>query len=197
MKSKTIIAFLGIASAAAAFPAAAQMSMSSAYLGGGIGQSKFKDACIDPAGAGPSSCDDKDAAWKLFGGYRFSRNFAAELGYSDLGRAKASSVAGDTEAKGAAWELSGIGSIPFDAFSVFGRLGAYRGQSELSGLASGDKVTWNATYGAGVQYDFNRALGVRGEWQRYASLKLRDAATGAETEPDVDVLGVSLLYRFQ
>ena len=52
-------------------------------------------------------------------------------------------------------------------------------------------------YGVGVQYDFNRALGVRGEWQRYASLKLRDAATGAETEPDVDVLGVSLLYRFQ
>ena len=197
MKTKAVIAFLGIASAAAAFPAAAQMSMSAAYLGGGIGQSKFKDSCSNLGSPG-GSCDDKDTAWKLFGGYQFNRNFAAELGYSDLGKAKADDGAGATvEAKSWATDLSAIGSIPFDAFSIFGRLGGYYGKTDLTGFASGSKSTSNLTYGAGAQYDFSKSLGVRGEWQRYNKMKARDDASGTEAESNVDVLGVSLLYRFQ
>jgi len=196
MKKQAVIAFIGMASAAAAFPAAAQMSMSSVYLGGGIGQSKFKDTCSDIGGNG-ATCDDKDTAWKLFGGYQLNRNFAAELGWSELGKAKASSAAGDIEAKASALELSAIGAIPFDAFSVYGRLGAYYGKTELTGLAMGDKKTTNATYGVGVQYDFNRNLGLRGEWQRYAKMKAHDDLSGGDADSDVDVLGVSVLYRFQ
>jgi hypothetical protein len=48
-----------------------------------------------------------------------------------------------------------------------------------------------------VQYDFNRNLGLRGEWQRYAKMKAHDDLSGGDAESDVDVLGVSVLYRFQ
>ena len=167
MKSRLVIASLGAAAAFVALPAAAQMSKSSAYLGGGIGQSKFKDTCADLSSPG-GTCDDKDTAWKLFGGYQLNRNFAAELGYSDLGKAKASDAAGDgVEAKSWATELSAIGSFPIEAFSIFGRLGGYYGKTDLSGLASGSKSTTNVTYGAGVQYDFTKQVAMRLQYDRY------------------------------
>src|SRR5205807_8377335 len=59
------------------------------YLGGNICQSKLKDGCSGLGGSG-ISCDDKDTAFKILGGYNINRNFAAELGYTDLGKAKAS-----------------------------------------------------------------------------------------------------------
>src|SRR5205809_6009795 len=86
---------------------------------------------------------------------------------------------------------------PANQFSVFGRLGFYRSETKLGGLGSGKKNTTDVTYGGGVQYDFSRNLGVRGEWQRYSKVKARKDATGAEGDCDVDVLGVSLIYRFQ
>jgi hypothetical protein len=44
----------------------------------------------------------------------------------------------------------------------------------------------------GLQYDFTRAVGVRGEWQRYNKM-----GGGAVPETDVDVLNVGVVYRFQ
>jgi OmpA-OmpF porin, OOP family len=166
------------------------------YIGGGIGQSKAKDGCTGVGGPGVS-CDDKDTALKFFGGYQVNRNFAAELGYSDLGKVKASGPGGSVDIKSNAWDLTAIGAFPLaNQFSIFGRLGFYRSETKLSGLASGKKDTTDLTYGLGVQYDFARDFGVRGEWQRYRGIKARNDATGAEGKSDVDVLGVSLIYRF-
>ena len=47
-------------------------------------------------------------------------------------------------------------------------------------------------YGLGVQYDFTDKFGLRGEWMRYSNVG--DSDTTGQT--DVDVMGVSLLYRF-
>jgi OOP family OmpA-OmpF porin len=196
MKAKAVIAVLGLAGAALALPAAAQVNWSSAYIGGGIGQSKFKDGCTG-VGAG-FTCDDTDTAFKIFGGYQFNRYIAAELGYTDLGKAKASGSGINIEAKGSAWEASAVGSYPvMDQLLLLGRLGAYYGEGKLSGAASGSKKTTNLTLGLGVEYDFTKNLGLRGEWQRYSKLKTHNDATGLEGESDVDVFGVSVLYRFQ
>ena len=79
------------------------------------------------------SCDDKDTAWKVFGGYQFTPNFAAEIGYSKLGKFKASGtdpVTGifqNDDTKVTAWEISALGAWPImNQLSVFGRLGLYR-----------------------------------------------------------------------
>src|SRR5262245_33699288 len=51
------------------------------YIGATIGQSDFSD--VDCSGA---SCDTKDTAFRVLGGYQINRNFAAEVGYHDLGK---------------------------------------------------------------------------------------------------------------
>src|SRR5712671_7092564 len=91
-KSKTILATVGFA-AAAAFAGAAlaqdKTQETGAYAGLSIGQAKGKDSCSAFAGSG-ISCDDKDTAWKIFGGYQFMRYLAAEVAYADFGKVKAS-----------------------------------------------------------------------------------------------------------
>jgi OOP family OmpA-OmpF porin len=177
IKALLAVAALGFAGAAAA----QQPSLSSVYVGGTIGQAEYKDGCNNLAG-----CDEKDTAWRILGGYQFNRHFAAELGYHDLG--EASAPAGATE--GSAWELVGIGALPIvDKLSVYGKLGVYRGELESP---AGKETNSDLTYGAGLQYDFLKNVGLRGEWQRYSKM-----GGGNLVETDVDVLSVGVVYRFQ
>ena len=66
------------------------------YVGGSLGRSEMKDSCKDVT----ISCDKTDKAWKIFGGYQFTRRLAAELGYTDLGETKASGVQGGVAVNG-------------------------------------------------------------------------------------------------
>ncbi|TMH91243.1 MAG: hypothetical protein E6H44_06340 [Betaproteobacteria bacterium] len=164
------------------------------YLGGNIGQSKVKDGCSGLGGTG-ISCDDKDTAFKILGGYNINRNFAAELGYTDFGKAKASGLGLTDEFKATAWELSGIGSYPVaNQFSVFGRLGLYFADAkENTNFVGNFKHTNNdLTYGFGVRYDFSREVGVRGEWQRYSKVGGGDIG-----KSDVDVISVGVVWNFR
>jgi OOP family OmpA-OmpF porin len=157
-------------------------ALSSAYIGGDIGQAKYRDGCNLTA-----NCDDNDTTWGLFAGYQFNRNFAAEAGYHDLGSIRAPGAGID----GRAIEFVGVGSLPLtNTFSAYAKLGAYRG--ELKGLNRSEENT-DVTYGLGLQYDLTRNVGLRGEWQRYP--KMGGGSFGAET--DVDVLRVGALWRFQ
>jgi len=164
------------------------------YVGITLGQSDFKN--IDCSGF---SCDKKDTAVRILGGYQINRNFAAELGYHDLGKLTASAPGASVEVKANAWELVGIGAWPVaNQFSVYGKLGIYRGQARasasLTGLGSGSRMEPNTdlTYGLGVQYDLNRELGIRVEWQRYD--KLGGDSIGGSF--NVDVLSVGAVWRF-
>ena len=132
----------GVIASAVALPAAAQF-----YVGGGFGQSKAKDWC---ANAGGISCDDRDTAWKAFGGYQFNRNFAAELGYTNLGEFKASAGGLTDNAKVNAWELSALAAWPFmNQFAVYGRLGAYRAnvKEETNFVGNFEHSNTDLTYG--------------------------------------------------
>ena len=175
----TMIAGLLAGSTAVIAPAAfAQPQMPGWYVGGSLGQSDFKEL------------DDEDTAWKIFGGYEINRNFAVELGYTNLG--EVSRPGASVEAT--AWELVGVGSFPVaDRFSIYGKLGGYRAETEarLLGL-SRDESNNGITYGVGAQYDFTRTVGVRAEWQRYADVG--DDNVGGEG--DIDVLSVGLRVKF-
>jgi OmpA-OmpF porin, OOP family len=170
---QSIKAFLAVSALFFAGAAAAQQpSLGSVYIGGTIGQAEYKDA----------TGDDKDTAWRILGGYQFNRHFAAELGYHDLGEASAF--------EGNAIEVVGIGAFPIvDKLSVYGKLGIYRGELEAPGAK---ETNSDLTYGVGLQYDFLKNVGVRGEWQRYSKM-----GGGNLVETDVDVMSVGLIYRFQ
>ena len=196
MKMKATVAILGVAAAAFALPAAAQMRMpdiSSAYVGGSLGQSKIPVEC------GVSGCgtDDKDTAFRIFGGYQINRNFAAELCYTNLGKAKATLGASSASIDATAWDLSAIGAWPLpNQFSIFGRLGAYHGELKQSGsgiFGNGKATNTGLTFGFGGQYDFNRNLGLRLEWQRFNKMGGGDF----DSKTDVDNLSIGALWRFQ
>jgi OmpA-OmpF porin, OOP family len=168
------------------------------YVGATFGQSKFKQFCSDTAGPG-ADCDDKDKAIRILGGYQLNRVLAAEVGYSQLGKAKASVPGASVENKASVWELDGIAALPIgSAFSIYGKGGVYHGETKatFSSTAFGsneNKVSNTAfTYGAGVRFDFMRNLALRAEYQRYQGLGDNDS-TG---QTDIEVLSLGVLWKF-
>ena len=192
-----------LAASALAFSPLSQAQMTGQwYAGVGVGQSKAKDACTDAASVGITSCDDSDTAARIFGGYKFNKNFAAEVGYADLGKGKASGVVlslpASAEWKATAWDFVAVGILPINQqFSILGKLGITSWSVDLnvnaSGLSGSESASGtDTTYGVGVQYDFSNQFGLRAEWQQYSSLG-DDNTTG---KSDVDVMSVSALIRF-
>jgi len=172
MKSRHWIAAAIGAAALVGTPAMAQTQTDerAIYLGGGLGLN-----------------DDEESAWRLFGGYRASRNFAAELGYIDLGEMNI----GGTSANASAWELVGLGIVPLTGqISGYGKLGFYRGQAKGGGLT--ERRT-DLTFGLGAQYEVSRNVGVRLEWQRYTDFG--GGSFGGVV--DQDVLSLNAIYRFR
>ena len=191
MKTKHLIGALAIAAASFSLPAAAQMSMpslSSAYIGASVGKADLDFDC-----AGFTGCDTKDTAWRVFGGYQFSRHFSAELGYANLGEASFVDPVDPINVEGTAWDISAVGAFPVGPVSIFGRLGLYSADIEASGPGgSADASNTGILFGVGVQYDFNKNLGLRAEWQQY-----NDVEDDVGTKADVSVINVGVVWRFQ
>ncbi len=198
-KSKTVLATLGFA-AAAAFAGSAlaqdKTQETGFYAGLAIGQSKIKDFCGSVNGLGTGlSCDDKDTAWKVFGGYQFNRYIAAEGAYTDFGKITLNGPGGNAEIKSNAWELLAVGSYPIgtSGFAPYIKAGVYRGEAKLSSSVgiSAKEHNNDWTAGLGVRYDIMRNFAVRAEWQRYA-----DIGGGDSGKSDVDVISIGALYKF-
>lgn len=167
------------------------------YVGAGVGQSKAKDACTGLAGTG-ITCDDKDTAFSIFGGYQVNTNFGVELGYTDLGKVTASGfgVTASIEAKGL--ELVGVGTYPINPqFDVYGKLGLFRWDLDASASGPGGSISQSEsgtdlTFGFGVKYNFTQNFGMRVQWQQYKDIG-NEATTGTS---DVDVIGIGLVVKF-
>lgn len=210
MKITLPLAALALATAAA-LPSHAQW-----YVGGSVGQSKStletgtrNDQLLELGFEGATtSVDDKDTAFRAFGGYRFHRNFAAELGYVDLGRFELRSSVlptGTLESRmrirGA--DLSVLGLLPLgDRWTIFGRVGVLsaRTQSSFSGSGSvrpvGDasdesERSTGALYGLGVMAAITPNLSVRAEYTEHR--KLGDDLSG---EFKAQTITAGLQYRF-
>src|SRR5665647_3238909 len=159
------------------------------YLGGNVGQSRAR---IDDAriiaqlplpGSATISDDHTDTAFKLFGGYQFNNYFALEGGYFNLGQFGYTATALPAGTQTGKIKLQGInidavGMFPIaDKFSVFGRLGYQYAQAKDEFSSTGvvpipadpnpSKKSGNYEAGVGLQYDFNRSLGMRVEAERY------------------------------
>lgn len=167
--SKTIAAAL-MASAVGLSPLAAQAA-SGMYLGIGGGVAENREI------------DDSDTAVKAIAGFDFNETFGVEGQYVTFGetvgpgfRSEADTVA-----------IEGVVNLPFTPrFGVFGKGGVHYAtlESTVLGVNRSDNET-DATYGAGVKFDFTDYLGVRGEWERF---EIENA--------DTDVVSASLMFRF-
>ena len=183
------------------------------YVGGnlGIARARIDNSAIETGladeGFSTTSINDKDrhSAYKLFGGYQFTRYFALEGGYYSLGKfgfsattAPAGSLDGNTRMNG--YDLDAVGILPFtEKFSAFGRLGVNRTEVRDSFTGSGlvqvtdespDKRSNHYKFGVGLQYSFADHLQGRAEVERY---RINDAIGN---HGDVDVISLGLVYRF-
>ncbi len=125
------------------------------YVGLGAGQAQ---ANVDfDTGAGVIPFDADDTAWRVFAGYRYSRWFAFELTYSDLGEFT-DDLAADRLTIGhrgmTPWL---VGSWPIGRFELLARAGYFINTTEfeivtatgrLTGSESNDSVAFGA--GGGV-----------------------------------------------
>jgi len=164
------------------------------YAGFTLGQSKAKDACAGVVGPG-TSCDEKDAAYKILGGYQVNRNFGVEFAYVHLGEVKASFAGfGNVVTTAEGFELLGVGTIPINQqWSVYGKLGSFRWDVHQTGIVEpADATGTDLTYGFGVKYNVTKSAALRVEYQQYNDVG--DFNTTGKT--DVSVIGVGVIARF-
>lgn len=182
------------------------------YIGGNIGSSRAHfdtpgtlNAFVGPGfSVNSTTGQDREVGGKLYGGYRFNRNFALEGGYFDLGRfdytyntTPAGSLTGKLAVRGLNLDLVGIVPVT-DRFSAFGRVGAAYTQARTNFSTTGavpaaagrnEKKT-NLKLGLGLDYAFSDRLSVRGEVERY---RVKDAV---RNRGDIDMVSVGLVYSF-
>src|SRR3990170_2768410 len=212
MKSPRASLTLGVLALAVTASPVAAAADSGWYGGISIGQSKAKidDARITSnlQGAGFATSindDNRDTGYKLFGGYKFNRNFALEGGYFDLGRfgftsttVPAGTLSGNIKLQGL--NLDAVGILPItEKFSAFGRIGVNYAEARDSFSGTGavnvlnpspSKRDTNLKLGLGLQYDFTPSLGMRLEAERY---RVNDAVGN---KGDVDLVSLGVVYRF-
>lgn len=174
------------------------------YFGAGVGRSDLKGGAtsIDPnvgaEGGTVISLDDKSTGWKVFGGYRFNQNWAAEAIYAKFGKFSVN----HTQTLGTAVDraepdalcLAGVGILPLSAkWSLLGKAGVchwndHPSESE-STLLDGERSTGtDPMFGAGASYSLTKRIDLRGEWERYQNV--------VHNHGDVDLFSASLSYRF-
>jgi OOP family OmpA-OmpF porin len=149
------------------------------YVGGSLGSSHYKGETI-----GGVATDRSDTGLKLYGGYTINPNLAVEAGVVDLG--KASSAAGTVKSSGLF--VDAVGTLPLDkGFSAIGRVGLVNAGTTNS--ISGSEYGTRLKVGAGLQYQIDRNISLRGEWERYNL-----GSTSGNTHNDLYTVGVN--YKF-
>ncbi|CAN5688472.1 porin OmpA [soil metagenome] len=151
------------------------------------------------------SLDERDTAFKLFGGYQFNRNWALEAGYFNLGKfgytsttSPAGTLHGQIKLQG--FNLDVVGTLPLsERFSAIGRVGVQVADARDSFSGTGavqvlspnpSKRDTNYKLGIGLQYAFSPSLLVRAEAERY---RINDAVGN---RGDINMFSVTLIIPF-
>lgn len=161
------------------------------YVGASAGTSTT-DSCV----AAGSTCDDSDTAYKVYGGLEVNEFISMEVGYANLGDVEYSAPTGTRGTHGMIVQL--VGSYALNpSFTLLARGGMNIFNTEVEGAvagASGNQgdtdVSWSL--GLGAQYNFNKSLGLRVEWERYFEVGDPDS-TG---EADIDLVTAGVVFKF-
>lgn len=187
----------------------AQAAGPTGYFGGGLGNTRAPDlpnsACSklnDIFEPGYScSVDDSKTAFKLFGGAQFNDYLAAEGSLVYLGNFEGTATGtplggGFPERREFRFEVSGlsgdlVGTLPLgQEFALLGRVGAFFWS--VNDIWDDVDTGVSLDYGAGVEVNFNRNVGLRAEYVTY-----KDVGTIHTGKSDLNLTSLSLIYRFR
>ena len=188
---------LVLATLAAASGFFSAQSTAQPYIGFSAGQADVDESMAIPALVDPGGrVDGKDGAFKLFGGYQFSPNFALEAALVDLGDVSYSgSFEGATVTGGriqnSGLNLSAVGVVPLgQRFVLFGKVGMFLWYSEATDVTGG-VATYSEDDGAdlsvglGASVAIGQKVSLRAEWERFDMSNV-----------DVDLVTLGFAYRF-
>ena len=212
--------------------ASAQSFAPHAYIGGAYGVTNAEgdfNGQVANAGKGLTggnrlaniTSDRKDSGGKLFAGYQFHRNLAAELSYVDFGRfTGAYQYSGPntfTRQYVANWRTDGVAldlvasAEVMPKLSLSGRIGMmrsslkYRHDTVPPGLDSFSAPTDHQTrphFGLGLGYDITPAIGAQLAWERTSGIGRNFSFTSADPDRsngklNYDLVSLGLTYRFR
>jgi OmpA-OmpF porin, OOP family len=180
-------------------------ALSAVWASGALAQGDATDAGwylggrVRPAPA----AEDADIGYRHFGGYRFTRNWGVELGYSDLGRGPDSVEPGflvhqKFGAQTSAWTLAGTGVLPIGKdFSLQGRLGLSVATPDATLMAPATGISSafpryrpTVLWGFGGQYDLTGSVGLRVDYNNFG--RLADDPGGTRS----DLWSINAVVRF-
>ena len=180
------------------------------YLGGSLGEARAQNPQQEKSFLTYTqpSIDNSDLAGKLYGGYRFHPNWAMEFGYAALGKnsLKEGTFADSFRTDGLFASLRGTFPVN-ETWSLTGELGViesrirYHCESACVGLPSLFDTTGHGTsalVGVGVEYNVNKKLAVRAEYELYRRLKgaIHSITDSLNFRADHDLTSIGVVYRF-
>jgi hypothetical protein len=153
------------------------------YVGGGVGSANIKDSASNPAG---TAFDKSDAAYKIFGGYRFDLlpivSLSGEVGYRNLGTPNTSTA----EYKVDGFDFGALAGVGLGPVEVFARVGGM--QYNLDKTIGGAKTSFDGSapvYGVGARFSLF-GIGVRAEYEKIDIKELDNA----------EMISISAFYQF-
>ncbi|MDD5383317.1 MAG: porin family protein [Gallionella sp.] len=153
-------------------------------------------------GTGGVQTKNTDTVLGVLGGYQFTKNWGAEVFYTDLGRGTGGSIAQPTAVSGKsdAWGINAVGTLPLsDAFSLYGKLGYASTKTKLSAPAGWTitGATRNAaTYGLGGVYNVKPAIGIRFGWDHYGMADANGVTLGVKNNFNTNVWSLGAVFKF-
>jgi OmpA-OmpF porin, OOP family len=159
------------------------------HAGISFGQSKLDDVTCTPG----LRCDDKDQAFKLYAGGRFSNIFGLEVGVLNIGKF----YANGGEADGWGADAALIAGIPIGSNSaIFGKLGVIYARTEISTtvpvITNGKERGFGGRWGVGGQLGLTKQWALRADFDRY-----RLPFPGDHRDLETLMLGVQYTFRWE
>lgn len=179
VKTVAVAAAMGSMLSMAASPLQAEQSSGSNsfddirdpyYIGLGIGTSFLKP---DTGSVALELTQDSDFAYKVFGGYQFDDNWAAELFWSDMGQAEISSTSTGNLAGIIEYQSFGVGVLyqypVTESWDVFVTAGAGRLRNSFQ-MINAERVEDSFIYGGvGAMWNMAKSWDLRAEYDYYDS----------------------------
>ena len=157
------------------------------HAGISFGQSKLDDLQCAPG----FPCEDKDQAFRVYAGGRFSNIFGLEVGALNIGKYQANG--GEADGWGA--DIALLAGIPIGANSaIFAKVGTIYARTEVAadvpGAPSGKERGFGFRYGVGGQLGLTKAWALRADYDRYDV-----AFPGDHRDLETVMLGVQYTFR--
>ncbi|MYM26989.1 outer membrane beta-barrel protein [Duganella sp. CY15W] len=183
--NKIVIALI----AALAAPLAAHAE--GAYVGGNIGRAEQK------ADIASYSVKESTTAYKVYGGYNYTKNFGAEVGFADLREAEKTINGARISSKPQSLYVAATGTLPLDdQFALFAKVGVARNHVKMDvsskfGSANGSDNRTSPFIGVGASYALNKNISFVAEYENFGKV-----AKDGSSNIKADFLSVGVRYAF-